>query len=267
MDVHISMQFLSAVLSLFMVLWRGASRLRSLAVIRVGGLVRASSVPSSSRQAMAHGIDCACYFSENFFIRSPVEAHFTYGGAAEFAQKHARLLGTLTADQRDELLRNLEAEHERRSSQPRLAAARKERIAREYSRLHPGLWTLKEEWLHPQFVALVRSVGSSAWAPPTALTSGVYTLPVFSARFCEMLCEELDSLKRAGLPLGQPNSMNRFGALLDEIGLTPALLDPLLRDWLRPLCAALPPLAAAGGATLDHHRSFVVMYTLLLQLL
>jgi hypothetical protein len=40
------------------------------------------------------------------------------------------------------------------------------------------------------------------------------------------------------------------------------LLDPLMREWLRPLCAVLPPLAAAGGASLDRHKSFVVAYRL-----
>jgi len=56
--------------------------------------------------------------------------------------------------------------------------------------------------------------------------------------------------------------MNRYGTLLDELGLSPGLLDPLMREWLRPLCAVLPPLAAAGGASLDRHKSFVVAYRL-----
>ena len=38
-------------------------------------------------------------------------------------------------------------------------------------------------------------------------------------------------------------------------------LDPLLRQYLAPLCARVPALAEAGGADLDHHKSFVVRHT------
>ena len=77
-----------------------------------------------------------------------------------------------------------------------------------------------------------------------------------------MLCEELRAFRASGLPAGQPNSMNRYGTLLDELGMSPHFLEPLMTEWLRPLCQALGPLAAAGGATLDHHKSFVVAYRL-----
>ena len=140
---------------------------------------------------------------------------------------------------------------------------------------------------------------------PPQLAPGIYTLPVFSELFCRLLTEELAHFGASGLPVGQPNSMNRhgaaaaaetpaakttppqpqrdldclcmIGALLDELGLSAGLLDPLLSDWLRPpsasypklifslpqgdfflirpLCAALPPLAAAGGASIDHHKA------------
>ena len=38
----------------------------------------------------------------------------------------------------------------------------------------------------------------------------------------------------------------------------PGFLEPFLREWLAPLCAGVPALAEAGGADLDHHKSFVV---------
>ena len=132
---------------------------------------------------------------------------------------------------------------------PSLGAQRKARIAAEYTPLHPELWTLCDEWLHPQFIELVQSAarGDGSFQPPAAIADGVYALPVLSERFCALLCEELDAFRRSGLPHGQPNSMNRFGALLDELGLSPCLIEPLVRDYLRPLAAALPPLAAVGG--------------------
>lgn len=242
--------------------WLLASR-RGAAAGR-GGSARlrgaAAAAPSAAAVARAHGIDCACYFTENLFVREPVEGHFSFRGAADFASEHAPLLEALSAPDRAALIGNLEAEAARRRGLPAAAAARAARIARDYVPLHPELWALDEAWLHADFVALVRGLGAPGWRPPRALAEGVYALPVFSPRFCALLCEELDAFARSGLPCGQPNSMNRHGALLGELGLSAGLLDPLVEAWLRPLCAALPPLAAAGGGGVDHHKSFVVKY-------
>lgn len=217
---------------------------------------------------VSYGIDCACYFSESLYVRSPVEGHFTFVDAARFRREHTELLDSLGEPAADALIANLEAEVERRQSLPAQAAQRKARIAAEYVPLHPELWSLSEEWLHPELIALVRGAqqqaapSSSAWRPPALITEGVYTLPVFTARFCELMCEELEAFGRSGLPCGRPNSMNRYGALLDEMGFTSGLIEPLIREWLRPLAAMLPPLAAVGGGSLDHHKAFVVAYRL-----
>lgn len=211
--------------------------------------------------------DCRCYFTENFYVQSPIRGHFSFSGAARFEQEQSALLESLTTAQRAELLGALEAEAERRRSQGRLAAARKARIAARYAPRHPELWTLRPDWqLHPDFVSLVEAARrhGPSWVPPSAvlreLCPGVFALPVFTTRFCEALCEELEAVRRSGLETGRPNSMNAHGVLLDELGLGPGLLDPLLRDWIGPLAAAIPALGGGGGAHMDRHKSFVVRY-------
>ena len=229
-----------------------------------GGIARAPRAHSACC-ASRRLSDCSCYFTENFFVRSPIEGHFTYCDAASFSEEHASLVGTLTEPKREELLANLETEAARRRAVVTDAVERKARVAAEYTPLHPDLWKLiPDRWLHPEFVKLVDGArhGATGWRPPPQLARGVYSLPVFSPAFCSLLCEELAAFSASGLPRGRPNSMNRYGTLLDELGMSPGLLDPLMRDWLRPLAAALPPLAAVGGATLDHHKSFVVAYRL-----
>eukprot|EP00325_Prymnesiales_sp_UTEX-LB-985_P005856 CAMPEP_0174696928 /NCGR_PEP_ID=MMETSP1094-20130205/2931_1 /TAXON_ID=156173 /ORGANISM="Chrysochromulina brevifilum, Strain UTEX LB 985" /LENGTH=351 /DNA_ID=CAMNT_0015893803 /DNA_START=51 /DNA_END=1106 /DNA_ORIENTATION=+ len=209
-----------------------------------------------------HGIDCSCYFSENFFVRTPIAGHFTFTSAEEFEREYAGMLAALSDAQRDALIANLEAEAERRRSQPSQAVQRKARIAAEYVPTHPQLWTLQDDFLHPDFVALVASAARAdgSWRPPPSIADGVYTLPIFSTKFCKLLYEELKAFSRSGLPCGRPNSMNRFGMLLDELGLTPGLITPLVRDYVRPLAACLAPLAAVGGGAIDHHKAFVVAY-------
>ena len=251
-------------------------------------------------------IDCACYYTENFFF-GPRHfffgpRHFTFEGEDAFRRQNADLLASLSPSDAEGLLSGLEAEALRRRQQPALAAARKAKIEAEYTRLHPSLWTLSDEWLHADFIELVHRArragrahdgahtdggGAEPFKPPRKVAEGVFALPVFSERFCQLLCEELDAFRRSGLPCGQPNSMNRHGALLDELGLYPGLLDPLVREWLVPgypgwkegvscahhgaispqvrewlvpLCSQIPAFAAVGGGHLNSHKSFVVTY-------
>jgi peptidoglycan/xylan/chitin deacetylase (PgdA/CDA1 family) len=224
-------------------------------------------------------IDCACYYTENFFF-GPRHfffgpRHFTFEGEDAFRRQNADLLASLSPSDAEGLLSGLEAEALRRRQQPALTAARKAKIEAEYTRLHPSLWTLSDEWLHADFIELVHRArragrahdgahtdggGAEPFKPPRKVAEGVFALPVFSERFCQLLCEELDAFRRSGLPCGQPNSMNRHGALLDELGLYPGLLDPLVREWLVPLCSQIPAFAAVGGGHLNSHKSFVVTY-------
>jgi hypothetical protein len=92
---------------------------------------------------------------------------------------------------------------------------------------------------------------------------GVFELPSFLAKaFCADLAAYVAAWSEACAGAkGRPNSMNRHGALLDEVdgGRWTALLStPLLRDAVRPLAARLFP--DDGGASLDHHRCFTVVY-------
>ena len=177
---------------------------------------RLSATPpalSSHAPELAHGIDCACYYTDNFFISTDfLQSHFTYHGVERFVSEHTSLLGQLSRAQHTELLSKLETEAERRRGVVGLAVARKRRVQLEYVRLHPELWALREEWLHPEFVRLVRAarerpvaIGSGAGVPawpggPKRLCEGVYAVPIFSRRFCELLCEELAAFADCDLP-------------------------------------------------------------------
>ncbi|XP_052723146.1 2-oxoglutarate and iron-dependent oxygenase domain-containing protein ICU11 isoform X4 [Vigna angularis] len=55
----------------------------------------------------------------------------------------------------------------------------------------------------------------------------------------------------------RPNTMNKYGAVLDDFGLE-TMLDKLMEGFIRPLSRVL--FAEVGGATLDSHHGFVVEY-------
>ena len=70
-------------------------------------------------------------------------------------------------------------------------------------------------------------------------SGGRLRVPVFSAAFCAKLREECAHFERSGMPLSRPNTMNDNGLLLFELGAYENLLDPLVRDYVAPVAAAL----------------------------
>ena len=144
---------------------------------------------------------------------------------------------------------------------------------RELGPLHPALYDLEAhgaEFIHPRLHEAVVACEEAARArlpvPEEALRSllrpagapNVWRLPLFTERFCTLLLEELAHYERSGIPLRRPNGMNRFGAILDELGLS-ASLDYLTRRYLRPLGQMLYPYLIARGDA-DEHYAFVVRY-------
>lgn len=86
----------------------------------------------------------------------------------------------------------------------------------------------------------------------------VYRFPVFQKRFCDELLEELEHFERSAAPKGRPNTMNRHGILLNELGFDETFVTPLRERYLGPLAALLYP--DCGGRRLDSHKAFVVKY-------
>ncbi|KAJ9676908.1 hypothetical protein PVL29_022087 [Vitis rotundifolia] len=55
----------------------------------------------------------------------------------------------------------------------------------------------------------------------------------------------------------RPNTMNKFGAVLDDFGLE-TMLDKLMEGFIRPISKVF--FSEVGGSTLDSHHGFVVEY-------
>jgi hypothetical protein len=89
---------------------------------------------------------------------------------------------------------------------------------------------------------------------------GVFVFDFLPASFCETLLEEIknfeawcDKNKEA---VHRPNSMNNYGAILDDFGFEP-VLEQLIAQYMNVLSATVYPYI---GATLDHHHGFTVAY-------
>eukprot|EP00438_Fugacium_kawagutii_P018512 Skav201485 [mRNA] locus=scaffold828:231754:241438:- [translate_table: standard] len=85
----------------------------------------------------------------------------------------------------------------------------------------------------------------------------IWTFPVFTETFCDQLEAELCNFLDSGLPRTAPNTMNRFGIILSELGFCERLLDPLVFDYVNVVANRLLP---AFCEKLDSYRAFTVLY-------
>ncbi|XP_015876721.2 2-oxoglutarate and iron-dependent oxygenase domain-containing protein CP2 [Ziziphus jujuba] len=90
---------------------------------------------------------------------------------------------------------------------------------------------------------------------------GIYTFEMLQPNFCEMLLTEVENFERwvheTKFRIMRPNTMNKYGAVLDDFGLE-TMLEKLLDDFIRPISRVFFP--EVGGSTLDSHHGFVVEY-------
>lgn len=95
-------------------------------------------------------------------------------------------------------------------------------------RLHPHLYELGGWQLEPSFRTAVESGDPVEMrAILTEETTGVYSFQMLTAGCCRELLEEVANFeqwcKKNGLRVHRPNSMNRYGAILDDFGFQQAL--------------------------------------------
>ncbi|KAK1423103.1 hypothetical protein QVD17_18398 [Tagetes erecta] len=92
---------------------------------------------------------------------------------------------------------------------------------------------------------------------------GIYTFNMLQPRFCEMLVAEVENFEKwiheTKFRIMRPNTMNKFGAVLDDFGMD-AMLEKLMEDFVRHISKIF--FADVGGFALDSHHGFVVEYSL-----
>jgi len=92
----------------------------------------------------------------------------------------------------------------------------------------------------------------------TEVGPGIYAFPLFTSEFCDLLIKEIDSFESTKLQCRRPNTMNRLGLVVNDIGFEPFMTE-IVDTLIAPICEALYPDEIITCA-LDHHHSFVVRY-------
>jgi hypothetical protein len=115
---------------------------------------------------------------------------------------------------------------------------------------------LEKEWLMPPFQEAVSGID---WRGVVEeVSEGIFAFDFFTPQFCDMLIAELDSYEATSLPKRRPNTMNRYGLIVNEIGMEP-LMTHLVQSIMAPMLRALFPDELIVQH-IDHHHSFVVEY-------
>jgi|EP00550_Attheya_septentrionalis_P002180 hypothetical protein len=138
---------------------------------------------------------------------------------------------------------------------------------------HPGLFgdKFEESWLHPDLKDLVKAFGGSNASfaeDPTKLAPDllreeapqVYSFKCLSPLFLQIFNEEIENFyeitDKYNIPVRRPNSMNKYGVIVNEIGMRP-LITSFQQNYLWPLARVLFP---SEGSQFDDHHSFIVRY-------
>jgi len=142
--------------------------------------------------------------------------------------------------------------------------ARKEIIQEHYQPLHPHLYQMKEEFFAETFVKAFRRYQETKEKDglmeilKKETETGIYSFEIFNLEFCRQLIEETENFENSGLPVTRPNSMNNYGAILDDFGFE--AFFSTLTEYISPFASILFP--EYGGDSLDDHHAFIVQYKL-----
>ena len=225
------------------------------------------------RVLLKHDLTPLCFLGEHYFIRA-AGVHLPYLASRD--ELAAQLPATTSDDVLDAAFEEMQTERRRRLDAGRDARERKELYASSYTPLRADAYVLApDQDLAPELLSAVDAVAKArqgsalpgaqrraAAVHATERPHGVFRLPVLAKEKCAAILEELAHFKQQAeshdWPVGRPNSMNRSGVLLSELGFAPRFLDPLVTDYVSPLVAALFP--DHGGGSIDSHRSFTVSY-------
>lgn len=209
---------------------------------------------------------CRCFHSRNIFLKD-LRMHVDFIDRSQFLKTYKQILldnGIDDEKQTENLIKEIEGEVARRQRLGLDSLERRKAIEKSYKALLPDIYTLQEKFLSPKFLELVQYCkeddaifeGVFDYIKETDI-SRAYVIPVFTEEFCRMFLTEIQHFENSSLPKGRPNTMNKYGVLLDELGFD-LFFTTLRQLYLTPVTKLLFP--DIGGVELDSHKVFIVKY-------
>jgi len=137
----------------------------------------------------------------------------------------------------------------------------REFIRENYVRLNPSIYDLEKWPMNPKLLeAIEKGDENEIKSHFKEVHPGIFAFELLPKDFCDLFIEELKNFDKfgddQGLELQRPNSMNNYGAILDDFGFSDCM-NGLLRKLMNPLSKIFYPHI---GDTLDGHHGFIVSY-------
>ncbi|KAI4345643.1 hypothetical protein L6164_012743 [Bauhinia variegata] len=139
----------------------------------------------------------------------------------------------------------------------------KQKIISNYQPLHRELYSMNPtSFFVPSFLKAINdNTEQSFRSIMSEPHPGIFTFEMFHPHFCELLISEVENFEKwvneTKFQIMRPNTMNSYGAVLDDFGLE-TMLEKLMENFIRPISKVF--FTEVGGATLDSHHGFVVEY-------
>lgn len=182
---------------------------------------------------------CQCFLSQNIFLPN-LGLHVKFENDQQFKNDYKNAI-----DHLEDAIELAKAEVNRRLMLRSNVLKRMEQTMSLYEPRNPGVFKFDAGKMLSDQKNDVTKVGPE-----------VYSMPVLKSTFAKELLEELKHFKALNIPHEQPNSMNRHGILLDEIGFKD-LFDSIRSEFIQPLARQL---YADQDLVLDSHKAFIVVY-------
>lgn len=141
----------------------------------------------------------------------------------------------------------------------------RERIRQNFQPLHEDLYCLDPEKFFVQtFLDAINEGTLEAIRRIMEEPSpGTFTFDMLQPTFCSKVLDEVEHFERwaaqTRIKIMRPNTMNKYGAVLDDIGME-SMLDELMAKFISPMASLL--FMEVGGSSLDTHHGFVVEYSM-----
>ncbi|XP_058087365.1 2-oxoglutarate and iron-dependent oxygenase domain-containing protein CP2-like [Magnolia sinica] len=139
----------------------------------------------------------------------------------------------------------------------------RQKIISNYQPLHKELYNMHPaSFFVPSFIkAITDNTEESFRNIMSEPSPGVYAFAMLQPSFCDLLLSEVENFEKwvheTKFRIMRPNTMNKYGAVLDDFGLE-AMLEKLMDEFICPISKVFFP--EVGGSSLDSHHGFVVEY-------
>ncbi len=131
-----------------------------------------------------------------------------------------------------------------------------------YIPLHPELYRFDKDLFEPELIqALENGTREAILSVIDISVFGVFSFKCLRPEVCAKFVEELEHLERSGVSMQRPNSMNRYGAILDDCGFGDVMAN-FMHQIVQPLALTLfNEQMNIHSAELTYHHAFTVRYS------